>query len=356
MANPHPLAAQEPEPKAPGTAAMDPGVLRAVFSDLIGRPPLAAEREAWAGRPLAEFLAECTGSEAFWKHWWEEQLYYLLLVDSFRPETDRILAVPGDLEAGRIHVRDALHRAALTPTFDLRNPGSDTFVTVMMEQFCGLKVDRERGELEAGKRAYDGNKVRFLGEPAASQSDLIRVCVEHVDAARHLLGREHERMLRGALERRDLVRQARKLVDDPYAFLEIVRGWLSGPVYAARLTGRYPKSNRLFVRGLFVDLMGRLPEETELESMRTALDGLADSRPLRSVLSRMLLDSGDAILPPKGSIEDATAWVRAQFERLLGRSATGDELKAFVTAFHKPECQPRTILYALVSHPEYHLS
>ncbi len=335
---------------------MDPGVLRSVFSDLIGRPPLATEREEWSGRSLADLLGAWIGSEAFWRHWWEEQLYYLLLVDSFRPETDRILAVPGDLKSGRIHVRDALHRAALTPTFDLRNPGADTFVTVMMEQFCGLQVDRERGELEAGKRAYDGNKVRFLGEAAANQSDLIRVCVEHQDAARHLLGREHERMLRAPLERRDLVRQARKLLDDPYAFLDIIRGWLGGPGYAARLLARYPKSNRLFVRGLFVDLMGRLPEDVELESMRTALDGLADSRPLRSVLSRMLLDSGDANLPAKGSIEDATAWVRGQFERLLGRSPTQDELKAFVTAFHKPECEPRTILYALVSHPEYHLS
>ena len=53
-------------------------------------------------------------------------------------------------------------------------------------------------------------------------------------------------------------------------------------------------------------------------------------------------------------LEDPTAWVADLFRRLLGREAEQPELAAFVGAFHEPECRVETVLYALVSHPEYH--
>ena len=114
-----------------------------------------------------------------------------------------------------------------------------------------------------------------------------------------------------------------------------------------------PKSNSLFVRCLFVDLLDRLPEDDELEPMRNALDGLADSRPLRSVVVRLLLESGRAAVPAKAAIEDPTRWIGQQFPRFLGREATPEELRVFVTAFHEEGCEPSTILYALLSHSEY---
>ena len=58
-------------------------------------------------------------------------------------------------------------------------------------------------------------------------------------------------------------------------------------------------------------------------------------------------------LPKKSSIDDPTQWVAGTFRRLLGREATKDELRAFVTAFHEDACRPETILYAILSHAEY---
>ena len=34
--------------------------------------------------------------------------------------------------------------------------------------------------------------------------------------------------------------------------------------------------------------------------------------------------------------------------------ASQEELRVFVTAYHDPACSPATVLYAIVSHPEYH--
>jgi hypothetical protein len=41
------------------------------------------------------------------------------------------------------------------------------------------------------------------------------------------------------------------------------------------------------------------------------------------------------------------------FSRFLGRPASAEELSVFVTAFHDPACRPTTVVYAIVSHPEY---
>jgi hypothetical protein len=68
----------------------------------------------------------------------------------------------------------------------------------------------------------------------------------------------------------------------------------------------------------------------------------------------LLIDSGKVPLPERDEIEDPTSWVADLFLRLLGREASQEELRVFVTAFHDPACRPSTVVYALVSHPEYH--
>jgi hypothetical protein len=146
----------------------------------------------------------------------------------------------------------------------------------------------------------------------------------------------------------------RRLDGDPLAYADVVRDWLLGEAYEARLREKILQPNRLYVRAMYVDLMERLPEPDEERRMRNALDGLSDPGPLRSVLARLLLDSGRTTVPAKEQIRNPTEWVAGLFERLLGRSASDAELKAFVGSFHDPACRPVTVVYAIVSHPEYH--
>ena len=63
---------------------------------------------------------------------------------------------------------------------------------------------------------------------------------------------------------------------------------------------------------------------------------------------------GEVDLPAKEAIKDPTAWVSGRFERFLGRPASEEELRIFVTVFHQEDCRPETIVYALTTNGEYH--
>ena len=350
--------AQEP-PRDDSTVArpahvLDARRLRAVTMDMLGRPPFEAERERWLGRGLYELCDALLEDGEIWSHWYEEQLYYFLLIDNFRPASARVASIPMDLHQGRADVRDAIWRISLSPAFDARNPGADTFVTVVMEQLDGMAVQKNARELEIGKAIYDGTPGLFLKSRGENQSDVVRIAIENERFATTFLAREYARIVRAAPGRGALARWAQAFRKDPFVYADLLREWLASPAYAARLEQRRVQPNRLFVRSLFVDLLGRLPSIEEEARMRNALDGLSDSGPLRSVLARLLIDSGAAVIPAREEIVDPTSWVAGLFERLLGRSAEDGEQAVFVKSFHDPDCKPGTVVYAIVSHPEYH--
>lgn len=332
---------------------LDARAVRAAHQDLVGRPPFAAEAERWAGKPRAELVDALLAGREAWAHWLAEELWYFLLVNNFAPRAESVLAIPDELAAGKLDVRAAVHRVALSPNFESRNPGADTFVTVVLEQLAGLAVERVPRELAAGKKAYDGVAATFLGQPAHTQADVVANAIASEGFARHFLARQHERLARAKPEAKALATWAAEFRRDPATFRELVRAWLSSEAWDARLARRAPMSNRRFVRTLFVDVTGALPADAEAETMREALDALADPAPLRGVLARLLVESKRAKLPAREQVEDAEAWIRAQFERLLSRAPDEAQLREFVAAWGDPSCQPRTIVLALVTAPEY---
>ena len=314
---------------------------------------MASERASWLGRPRAELARALFGSPSFWSWWLEEQLFYLLLIDNFTPAGEAVRALPAELAASRTNFRDALHRVALSPSFDLRNPGADTFVTVVMEQFLGRTVQRAKGDLEAGKAAYDGRTARFLRKPAASQSDVLRIVFESRDFVKHVLRRDFARMLRREPDAKELREVTARVSSDPLEYIGVLRDWYLSPAWDSRLEALRPMPNRLFLRCLFVDLTGALPENGEVESLRGALDGLADSAPLRSVVVRSLLASTQVSLPAKEEVEDPAAWIADLFARWLGRAPDPDELRVFVEAWSSEACSTKGVAYALLSSAEY---
>ena len=336
-----------------GMPLIGPREARVLYQDLLARPPFADERAHWLGKPMGELVEHLLKGLDLWSNWYEEQLYYFLLVDNFRPVSERVQAIPEALAEGRLDVREALHRIALSPSFERRNPGADTFVTVVMEQLLGLTVQDNRRQLEIGKTLYDGGSGQFLGRSGQSQADVVRIAIEDKRAMAHLVEREYRRLLRHRPARRSIEEWARGLYREPSSFVDLLHAWLSSEDYGDRLGKHHGVSNRLFVRSLFVDLAGRLPQVDEAERMRNALDGLADPAPLRSILARLLIDSGQALVPERSQIGDEGQWVIDLFERLLGRSPSSEERAVFVRALDDPDCRPETVLYAIVSHPEY---
>lgn len=342
-----------PPTAAPEARAIDARALRSLHMDLLGRPPLAAEVAARSTRPYEAVVDEVLDAPEFWDRWFEEQLYYFLLVNNFRPQAERVLAIPAELREGKLDVRTAIHRLALSTSFDQRNPGADTFVTVVMEQLLGLEVQKNARELEIGKRVYEGTQGTFLGVAGNCQADVVRNAVENKAFARHYLQREHERIVHSRPDAATLTRDAGEFTRDAGSYRALVRRWVLSDAYARRLSARVPVSNRLFVRALFVDLLDRLPTEGESEPMRQALDGLSDPTPLRALVARMLVESHKIPVPGRAEVADPAAWIRAQFARFLARAPDEAETRAFLAAWNEPACRPQTILCALLGSAEY---
>jgi hypothetical protein len=364
--------------QAAGVKSLSTGELRTLYLDLLRRPPFDAERASFRLDESRSPDPGCTlpGADGtgvqqpgpidvagkakqlvalpeFWRQWYEEQLYYFLLVDNFAPRARSMVSIPDELAAGTLSVRDAVHRIALSSSFDQRNPGADTFVTVVMEQLAGLAVEKHRRELEIGKAIYDGKSGTFLGRVGSSQSDVVRTAIEQRSFAESFLAREFRRYVHAAPDKQALAQWTAAFQADPRVFADLVQGWFASPAYAARLARREPLDNRLFVRALIVDVCLREPTPEEFSRMRSALDGLADPTPLRSVMARLLLDSEAAAVPRTKDGLDAKRFVREQFERLLGRAPTTDEELALADGLADPAARPALLVYALITHPEY---
>jgi hypothetical protein len=131
-----------------------------------------------------------------------------------------------------------------------------------------------------------------------------------------------------------------------------------------------PKSNSQFVRAAYADLLSRAPESylfevtdgagapvstfpvDERQALLDAADSLGDPAPLRALIVTGLVAGAEATLPDKGSV-DARAFVRTQFQRLLGREPSPYELAAFVEAWAEPDVGPRAVVRAIVGSREY---
>ncbi|MBI5369450.1 MAG: hypothetical protein HZA54_20625 [Planctomycetes bacterium] len=328
--------------------------IRRVYFDAIGRGPTDLELMLAAAQTREEFVDSILRSYEFWENWYENELFYFLLLDIFRPTTTQITSIPSRLQNAQITVKDALQEIVVSQFFNARNPGNDTFVSVVLEQLLALKVQEKANVpvLEAGKKMYDGYEETLFGAPGKSQSDVVKIAMSQPGFYERYLGRFHKQLTGRALAPEALTRAAAGFRADPGAFTEIVKGWLLAPEYASGLATMRPKSDLNFVRTLYVDLLNKQPGYKELRNVRNALLSLADAQPLRAVFARIVVDSNLVAPPPKERIQKE-AWVTQTFLKLLGREPTAGELAAYVGALGDPACTTKTILQAIVTGPEY---
>ncbi|MFG0320290.1 MAG: hypothetical protein ACF8XB_23655, partial [Planctomycetota bacterium JB042] len=326
--------------------------VRALHLDLLGRPPTTIELLTAAGMPREQLVRRLVGSLEFYEAWYENELYDFLLLDNFRPKTPEMDALPARLANGQTTLRDAIQQIVISQAFNARNPGNDTFVSVVLEQLLGIVVQDDVRTLEAGKKMYDGHEVRLFGAKGRSQSDLVHLVLAHEGFFPFLLARYHARIFPAPPRDDELEAWAARLRDDPRAFEAIVEEWFTSAAYREALATLRPKTDAMWIRSLYVDLLERRPSFQEFRNFRNALQALADSAPLRSVLAKVMLDSGTVALPPEAGL-DADTFVEEQFRRFLGRGPTADERAAFVEALAEPACTPATLIHAIVGSAEY---
>lgn len=338
--------------RMPTTVEVSEHLLQRLCYDLLQRGPTEGERRAYAGVDLATLQKRLLGSREAMSEWVEEQLWYFLLLDRFRPGGESIERLPARLQKGELDARRAVGELLLSTGFSLRNPGNDTFVTVLLEQCLGYRVQDKQNKpvLEAGKKAYDGKKTKFLGGEAASQSDVVQCVLQHEDFARLLLERHHQKLCGTPLPKdSDAVARVHR---DFTQFFPVLGEWILSPAYLDALQVRRPKSERQFLRGLYVDLLDRVPELEELRNLRNAMNAMADPAPLRSVLAKVILDSPQAKLPEAAAGKEAE-FVQSCFRRYLARAPGAKELEVFTGAMLQKGARPQQIVRTLVGSLEY---
>jgi hypothetical protein len=354
---PAPAATDATAPAAPTakpvSAAASRRWARGVWFDLRGRAPTPAELDGATAVEPGALLDRLLAEPATWEAWLDRELYYYLLIDRFRPVSDRVLALPGRLASGEVSIKDATREIVVSVEFNARNPGNDTFVTVVLEQLLGIVVQKDAKSLDAGKKMYDGVAARLFGELGRTQSDVVRIVLGRKEFAERLVERQYRQVFGRAPSKEDLARDAARFHEDPASFRAILREWLLSDAYRARTAIPRPKGDLVFIRTLFTDLLGRDPTFDEFRNSRNAFTALSDPAPIRNVIAQLLLESGRAVVPEKAAITKPGEWVRGEFQRLLGRDPTVKEVDAFVGTLAEYGCEPRTIVLTIVTSPEY---
>lgn len=336
----------------PARGEVTPRLLQRLCYDLLQRGPTDAERRSYLGADLATLVARLLKSREAMSEWFEEQLYYFLLLDRFRPGGELVARIPARLQKAELDARSATAEILLSPGFSLRNPGNDTFVTVLLEQCLGYRVQDKAKQpiLESGKKAYDGKRTKFLDGEASSQSDLVQLTLSHRDFARTMLERHHLRLLGTPIDNDD--EWIARVHADFTQFFPVLAEWLLSDAYVQGVQQRRPKNERQFLRGIYVDLIDRTPDADELRNLRNAMNAMADPAPLRSVLAKVVLDSSFAKLPTAAKGQEAE-FVRECFLRYLAREPGEKEQTTFTAAMTQKGGKPQQIVRALVGSLEY---
>ncbi|MHC4973147.1 MAG: hypothetical protein ACYTG3_12525 [Planctomycetota bacterium] len=366
-----PVRERKPDPVRPAPTAptapskklverrLDPlrlKLIRRVYFDLKWRTPRLPEIERWYDRTHQEMVEAFLKDEETWDTWFERQLFYFLLLDRFRPKEGRLTTLPARLARGQVTMERALEEIVRSQYFNARNPGNDTFVTVVLEQCLGMVVQERRNTriLETGKKMYDGYRAKLFKETGDSQADFVRIVFKQRAFYDHLVGRAWKALHGAELDRKRRKAFVDRCVAQPGSFRELYAEWLIGVDYVEGVTRPRTKGEIPYVRSLFLDTLDRLPSYQELRNVRNAFLSLADPTPIRLVMGRVLLESSQARIP--GSALLVKQFVLEQFIRLFARQPTDKELTTFVNALKSdPAVTPRVVLYTLISSPEYQI-
>ncbi len=199
---------------------------RELFLDLMGRTPTEDELARWAALPAEQRVDKMLASPDTWRNWMDEEAFYFLLIDQFRPVSDRLAAVPERLAKGETTFREVHHEFALSPEFNARNPGNDTYVTVLFEQFLGMEVQKQPRVLDAGKKMYDGTLTRIFDVKGDSQSDVVKITLAQPAYVDVFLKRMELRYFGEPLPKSEHDATLSILASDAGLFRQILRDWL----------------------------------------------------------------------------------------------------------------------------------
>ncbi len=321
-----------PDPLAPsGLAGLDPAVLarvRALYGDVLGRPPTPPEARAAAGQPSSALATSLLASLEAGRAWVEDAAFRLGLVGDALPTSEAVAALPIRITSGEGSPADAEAALVRDPAFLRAHPEGPALAAAVERLLLG------RTGTPAERAAWSTAAGAFATLGGAE----FRVAA----LRRHL-----DRFLGPAEVASFPVARA----DD--SVLALARELVGSPAWAGGGSARRRAGDLAFLRGLFADLLGRRASGVELAALSRAAGVLPGSAAGRAAVVDVLLDSGEVLLPLVVEIGDPDAWIADRFLRTLGRTPSPEEVVAYRTVLLDPAGGPHVVVRALCSSEEY---
>ncbi len=333
-----------------GLSAVDPAALRlarALYGDLLGRPPTPPEAVAAAGKPAREVAATLLATLEAGRAWVEDASGRLGLVGAFAPSSEAVAALPMRIAAGSASPADAEATLVRDPAFLRAHPPGPALADAILPLVYAS--GDPASERQAVLAACAGTAQRVFEKDGVASAAGVLDAALAADTFRSSAMERHLARLLASSQRSSFPEIGRP--GDSIAALSLA--CVTSPRYEGGKSGVRWASDPAFVRAVFADLLGRRPTAAEAAAMARALAVIPANTAARAAVVDVLLDSGEVPLPLLVDVRDPDAWLFDRFLRYLGRAPGVEEAKAYRAALVDPDGGPHVVIRALLSTPEY---
>jgi hypothetical protein len=371
---------------------------RAVYIDLLGRGPTEEEMARDSAKPPAELVRELCGRYEFWDWFYEQELFHLDLTDNYRPISEEdpeyhYLGIPAMLNNRKITWVEALRQVLHGVYFHAKNYGDEDYPRGLWFALYGADILDEpipankdpileiaRNMYTEGKILEDPNELKdpkakkkpvakkvakewpLFGKNGKNRADLLDICLAQPRFVETFVRRVYKRYT-GMDPTQAEVDTSVKMLQEGWkprkegtraneALPQVVAMWCTGDRYLAKLREYRRKNDAAFIRTLYVDLLNRTPEFHEFWGAYRIIRSLSDNEPLRSIVATMMVDSDESDIPTKAEIV-RDEWIKETLMKLYCRAPKGAEVQGLDVILRDAACTTKTLVRALVTHPEY---
>jgi hypothetical protein len=372
-------------------AALDPSgavgetrLVRRMYFDAANRSPTNDEMI------LAPFLTtdgvadQLVNDYGYYQGWYEKRLVQFNLVGLNAPKTNdadyqTLSSIPARLTNAEITEIQALGEIAKSAAWARLNADARDFTYSLFEEFLNRPPSTTtppggRSEYSAATNIYNLTATALFGETGATPSDLVDIVLglngRHPNYNANLpggLAPDTQALFRGQIQlawsrlvpstpiaASDLATWTALYAGDPTKIRATVATILKTDAYVADAQTPRPKTPRQFIRGLYVDVLGRNPDLDTVGNLEYSFVSAGDPAPLAGQLVQQMLRATEAnpATPPVAGL-DADAWLNATFVRTLGRLPTASELSTLKSAIQTAGATTDVELEAVLTSQEY---
>ncbi|MCR4315254.1 MAG: FHA domain-containing protein [Planctomycetes bacterium] len=327
--------------------------LRRLSYKLFDRPPMTQDYEILGGIGRDRYLAKLIRNEEIYRLWYESTLARFAMVGNFRPSNAELADVPARLASRAISEPEVVAILVRHPMFEALHPDPDDFCKTLFEEVLGKSASRMAREIHAATSMIEGKTAVLFGDRGESIDDLLTIVIKQPDFKTRLALLAFSHLVGSELPAAKLPEVQAVVASAPGALPELMTEFALGSEFFASLTTSVPKTPELFIRGLYVDAMDRLPTAEEFTSSMMLYNSVQNDpgSSRREVVTAVL--SNRAVTMRQTSGPGAERELRLIYIRLTGKNPTTEKLAEIKSKVETGRGFVRELIEELALAPEY---